>query len=196
VLKTLTTAKHALKPKHKHYDCLKANEFWTYVGRKKNQKWLVYACHIETGEIVAYAWEKRDLKTARRLRHWLEEHGVSYGRIAHDNWDSFVSAFAGVATSCGKRYTQRIEGNNCHLRHRIRRAHQAGRCGAKPRRGDSASPAQRGWSCGVRPSVCGFPRFCSKNTASPHHSSSRASAPFQTPRISSTETSTAFAPLQ
>ena len=46
---------------------------------------------------------------------WLEEHGVSYGRIAHDDWDSFVSAFAGVATSCGKRYTQGIEGNICGI---------------------------------------------------------------------------------
>ena len=91
------------------------DEFWAYGGRKKNRKWLIYACHRESGEIVAYAWGKRDLKTARRLRRRLDEHGVSYGRIAHDEWDSFVSAFTGVATSCGKRYTQGIEGSNCRL---------------------------------------------------------------------------------
>ena len=105
VLKTLADAKYALKPKRKRYDCLEVDE-WTYVGRKKNRKWLIYAYHRETGEIVAYVWGKRDLKTARRLRRRLEEYGVSYGRIAHDDWDSFISAFAGVATSCGKRYTQ------------------------------------------------------------------------------------------
>jgi len=71
-------------------------------------------------------WGKRDLKTARRLRKRLEEHGVSYDRIARDDWDSFISAFAGVATSCGKRYTQGIEGNNCRLRHRVRRAFRRG----------------------------------------------------------------------
>ena len=97
--------KHALKPKRKRCDCLDVDEFWTYVGRKKNRKWLIYAYHRETGEIVAL-WGKRDLKTARRLRRRLDEHGVSYDRIAHDDWDSFISAFAGVATSCGKRHTQ------------------------------------------------------------------------------------------
>ena len=84
MLKTLAAAKHALKPKRRHYDCLEANEFWTCAGRKKNQKWLIYACHRESGEIVAYVWGKCDLKTARRFRRWLDEHGVSYGRIAHD----------------------------------------------------------------------------------------------------------------
>jgi len=126
VLKTLAASKYALKPKRKRYDCLEVDEFWTYVGRKKNRKWLIYAYHRETGEIVAYVWGKRDLKTARRLRRRLEEYGVSYGRIAHDDWDSFISAFAGVATSCGKRYTQGIEGSNCRLRHRIRRAFRRG----------------------------------------------------------------------
>ena len=115
-LKTLTVSKYALKPKRKRCDCLEVDEFWTCVGRKKNRKWLIYAYHRETGEIVAYVWGKRDLKTARRLRKRLEEHGVSCDRIAHDEWDSFISAFAGVATSCGKRYTQGIEGSNCRLR--------------------------------------------------------------------------------
>ena len=126
MLKTLAASKYALKPKRKRYDCLEVDEFWTYVGRKKNWKWLIYAYHRETGEIVVYVWGKRDLKTARRLRRRLEEHGVSYGRIVRDDWDSFVSAFASVATSCGKRYTQGIEGSDCRLRHRIRRAFRRG----------------------------------------------------------------------
>jgi len=67
--------------------------------------------------IVAYVWGKRDLKTARQLRKRLEEHGVSHDRIAHDERDSFVFAFAGVTTSCGKRYTQGVEGSNCRLHH-------------------------------------------------------------------------------
>ena len=71
-------------------------------------------------------WGKCGLKTARRLRKRLEEHGVSCDRIARDEWDSFISAFAGVATSCAKRYTQGIEGSNCRLRRRIRRAFRRG----------------------------------------------------------------------
>jgi len=50
VLKTLTVAKYALKTKRKRYDCLEVDEFWTYVGRKKNRKWLIYAYYRETRE--------------------------------------------------------------------------------------------------------------------------------------------------
>jgi len=56
VLKTLTAAKYALKPKRKRCDCLEVDEFWTYAGRKKNRKWLIYAYHRETGEIKEEAW--------------------------------------------------------------------------------------------------------------------------------------------
>ena len=38
-----------LKPKQTHYDCLEVDEFWTYVGNKKNRKWLIYAYHRATG---------------------------------------------------------------------------------------------------------------------------------------------------
>ena len=44
-----------------HYESLEVDEFWTFVGNKKNKHWLIYAYHRETGEIVAYVWGKRDL---------------------------------------------------------------------------------------------------------------------------------------
>jgi len=122
VLKTLTSTKYRIKPKLGHYDCLEVDEFWTYVGFKKNRKWLIYAYHRKTGEIVAYAWGKRNLKMAKRLRKRLEELGVSYDRIACDEWGSFLSAFSGYELLIGKQHTQGIEGSNCRLRHRIRRA--------------------------------------------------------------------------
>jgi len=81
VLKTLTVAKYALKTKRKRYDCLEVDEFWTYVGRKKNRKCLIYAYYRETREIVAYVWGKCDLKTARRLRKRLELQQDSARRV-------------------------------------------------------------------------------------------------------------------
>jgi hypothetical protein len=54
VLKTLTSSKYSIQPWQNHYDCLEIDEFWTYVGKKKNKVWLIYAYHRETGEIVAY----------------------------------------------------------------------------------------------------------------------------------------------
>jgi hypothetical protein len=68
VLKVLKSAKYQIKPKQSHYDCLEIDEFWTYVGKKKNKVWLIYAYHRESGEIVAFVWGKRDLKTAQKLR--------------------------------------------------------------------------------------------------------------------------------
>ena len=126
VLKTLVSGKYTLEPRLKHYDRLEIDEFWTFVRSKKNRKWLVYACHRETGEIVAYAWGKRNLKTARRLKKRLGELGVSYDKIACDEWESFRSAFGDCALLIGKQHTQGIEGSNCRLRHRIRRAFRRG----------------------------------------------------------------------
>ena len=73
-------------------------------------------------KIVAYFWGKRDLKTAQKLRARLKQLKVSYGSISMDNWDSFITAFKPDNKQVGKQHTIGIEGNNCRLRHRLRRA--------------------------------------------------------------------------
>ena len=67
-LSVLVRSNHKIRPKQNHYDKLEVDEFWTYVGNKKNKVWLIYAYHRETGEIVAYVWGKRNAKTAKELR--------------------------------------------------------------------------------------------------------------------------------
>jgi IS1 family transposase len=51
------------------------------VGKKKNKVWLIYAYHRESGDIVAYVWEKRDIKTAKKLRERIKGLGISYDRV-------------------------------------------------------------------------------------------------------------------
>jgi IS1 family transposase len=63
----------------------------------------MYAYHRESGEIAAYGWGKRDLKTARKL--WL---GVTYDTIAIDDGEGFVTAFQEDNQLIGKKYT--VEG--------------------------------------------------------------------------------------
>ncbi|MBF7694337.1 IS1 family transposase, partial [Acinetobacter pollinis] len=105
-----------------HYETLEIDEFWTFVGNKQNKQWLIYAYHRETGEIVAYVWGKRDLATAKRLKARLKQLGISYTCIiSSDCWDSFVTTFKKCKQRVGKFFTVGIEGNNCRLRHRIRR---------------------------------------------------------------------------
>jgi IS1 family transposase len=131
VLTVLTSTNYQIKPARKHYDCLEIDEFWTYAGRKTNKLWLIYAYHRESGEIVAYVWGKRDLKTAKKLRGRLKRLGITYDGVAIDKWESFMTAFNEDRKLAGKEYTVGIEGNNCRLRHRIRRAFRKTCCFSK-----------------------------------------------------------------
>ena len=131
VLSVLANTDHVILPKKKYYDCLEVDEFWTYVGNKSNKVWLIYAYDRESGEIVSFVWGKRDLQTALELKKKLLDLGVTYGTIASDSWDSFITAFEGYNHLVGKRYTVGIEGNNCRIRHRIRRVFRKTCCFSK-----------------------------------------------------------------
>jgi IS1 family transposase/transposase-like protein len=131
VLSVLTNSKHVIVPQKDYYDELEVDEFWTFVGKKTNKVWLVYAYHRESGEIVGFVWGKRNLKTARKLRQKLKDLKVKYGTIFSDNWNSFITAFKGDNHLTGKKHTVGIEGNNCRLRHRIRRAFRKTCCFSK-----------------------------------------------------------------
>jgi IS1 family transposase len=123
---------YQIKPKQTHYDCLEIDEFWTYVGKKKNKVRLIHAYHRETGEIAAYVWGKRDLKTAKKLRKRIQGLGISYDKVVtDDDWDSFLSAFGEDKHDIGKEHTVGIEGNNCRIRHRIRRVFRRTCCFSK-----------------------------------------------------------------
>ena len=131
VLDVIAHSHLTITPKQDYYRRLQIDEFWTYVGHKKNKVWLVYAYDPDTGEIVAYVWGKRNLKTARELRTKLDELGVDFGYICCDNWDSFLTAFDFDFKKVGKRYTVDIEGNNNRLRQRLRRAFRKTCCFSK-----------------------------------------------------------------
>ena len=131
VLSTLVNSNHVLKPKQSHYDSLEVDEFWTYVGNKKNKKWLIYAYHRASGEIVALVWGKRNFKTAKMLRGKLATLGVSFDTVFSDSWNSFRGAFTADNHIIGKENTVGIEGNNCRLRHRVRRAFRKTCCFSK-----------------------------------------------------------------
>jgi len=130
-LSVLSKSEHVITPKQSYYPCLEVDEFWTYVGNKSNKVWLIYAYDRESGEIVCFVWGKRDLKTAMKLKNKLLALGVSYESIATDEWDSFITAFKEDNHLAGKEHTVGIEGNNCRLRHRIRRAFRKACCFSK-----------------------------------------------------------------
>jgi IS1 family transposase len=118
VLSVLVNSNRIITPKQQHYNNLEVDEFWTYVGKKKNKVWLIYAYHSATGEIVGYVWGKRNLKTVKKMRDKLISMGISYDTICTDNWDSFIAVFKDDNHVIGKDNTRGIEGNNCRLRHK------------------------------------------------------------------------------
>jgi IS1 family transposase len=83
---------------------------------------VVYVYCRESGEIVAFVWGNRDLKTARRVRRRVAEAGITCGCFATDLRGSFPAAFLRRTTRKSGKHTSGIEGNNCRLRHRERRA--------------------------------------------------------------------------
>ena len=131
VLSVLTKSKVILRPKQTHYNSIEIDEFWTYVGSKSKKVWLIYAYHRETGEIIAWVWGKRNLKTAKKLRKKLKKLSVTYDQVCTDDWKSFVKTFEKDNHVIGKKETIGIEGNNCRLRHRIRRAFRKTCCFSK-----------------------------------------------------------------
>ncbi|KAA6340174.1 hypothetical protein EZS27_011944 [termite gut metagenome] len=81
--------------------------------------------------MVVYVWGKRDLKITKRLREKLITLGVAFGGIRTDAWQSFITAVTEDNHLIGKSHTVGIEGNNCRLRNRIRRAFRKTCCFSK-----------------------------------------------------------------
>ena len=131
VLSVLAGSIYKIVPKQRHYDELEVDEFWTYVGKKQQKQWLIYAYHRATGEIVTYVWGNRNYQTAKKLREKLWTMGITYDKIYTDSWDSFLAVFKEDNHVVGKANTKGIEGNNCRLRHRIRRAFRKTCCFSK-----------------------------------------------------------------
>jgi IS1 family transposase/transposase-like protein len=131
VLSVPVSSKHTVKPRQSHYDNLEVDEFWTYVGEKANKVRLIYAYHRATGETVAFVWGKRNKKTAKKLRAELLSLGISFDTVYSDDRESFKAAFSTDNHITGKINTVGIEGNNCRLRHRIRRAFRRTCCFSK-----------------------------------------------------------------
>ena len=131
VLSVVKSLNYDIHPQQTHYETLEVDELWSYVKNKKNKKWIIYAYHRQTGEIVAWVHGKRDARTANKLRKKLRKLGVTYTTIATDDWSSFKTTFKNDNHLIGKKFTVGIEGNNCRIRHLMRRLFRKTCCFSK-----------------------------------------------------------------
>jgi insertion element IS1 protein InsB len=98
---------------------VEADEMWSFVGNKQNQRWLWHAIDHETGEVLAYVIGQHQDSVLLKLKALLEPFGVSH--FFTDGWGGYERHINAKKLSIGKENTQKIERKHLTLRTRIKR---------------------------------------------------------------------------
>ena len=95
------------------------DEFWSYVGNKKNRRWTWYAIDCKSGVLLAWQNGKRDNVTCEKLLKKMEHFPIrSYST---DNWESYASLLPTEKHFIGKANTWKIERKNLNFRTHLKR---------------------------------------------------------------------------
>jgi insertion element IS1 protein InsB len=100
-------------------DAAEVDEMWSFVGKKKEPRWLWHALDHRTGKVLAYVFGRRTDEVFVKLKTWLEPFGIT--RYYTDHWGAYERHLAPEVHSPGKRNTQQIERKHLTLRTRIKR---------------------------------------------------------------------------
>ncbi|MCP9267030.1 IS1 family transposase [Xenorhabdus sp. XENO-1] len=94
------------------------DEQWSFVGNKKNQRWLWYAWEPKKKRIVAHVFGDRSQKTLKKLLALLAPFKIKF--YCTDDY-AVYNCLPAEKHLRGKKFTQRIERTNLTLRTRIKR---------------------------------------------------------------------------
>ena len=92
---------------------------WSYVQRKKEQRWLWHAIDHRSGKVLAYVFGRRKDDVFLKLKALLEPFGIT--RYYTDYWGAYTRHLDAYEHQPGKRNTQTIERKHLTLRTRIKR---------------------------------------------------------------------------
>jgi len=95
------------------------DEMWSFVGSKKQPRWLWEALDHETGRVVAYAFGRREDRALLRLKALLAPLGIR--RFYTDGWGAYRRHLDPHRHVVGKRRAQQLERKHLTLRTRIKR---------------------------------------------------------------------------
>ena len=98
---------------------LQIDEQWSYVGSKKQQRWLFYAYEPRYKRIIVHVFGSRTKATLRSLLDKLSGFNVSF--FCTDGWEPYRDLLPQEKHIQGKRYTQNIERENLNLRQQLKR---------------------------------------------------------------------------
>ena len=95
------------------------DEQWSFVGNKRNQRWLWYAWEPRFKRIIAHAFGRRTDATLKKLLELLEPYSFEF--VCTDDWKSYKKHIPENQHLVGKFFTQRIERQNLNFRTRLKR---------------------------------------------------------------------------
>jgi insertion element IS1 protein InsB len=100
-------------------DEAEVDEMWSFVGKKKEPRWLWHAIDHGTGKVLAYVFGRRPNEVFLQLKALLEPFGIR--RFFTDQRGAYARHLAPETHVPGKRNTQQIERKHLTLRTRIKR---------------------------------------------------------------------------
>jgi insertion element IS1 protein InsB len=95
------------------------DEMWSYVGKKREPRWLWHAIDHRSGQVLAYVLGRRKDEVFLKLKALLEPFGIT--RYYTDYWGAYTRHLETEAHQPGKRNPQQIERKHLTLRTRIKR---------------------------------------------------------------------------
>jgi insertion element IS1 protein InsB len=96
-----------------------ADEMWSFVESKLQQRWLWHAIDHHSGEILAYILATHEDEAFVKLKDLLEPFGIT--QFYTDAWGAYERHLDPDEHIVGKRNTQKIERKHLTLRTRIKR---------------------------------------------------------------------------
>ena len=96
-----------------------ADEMWSFVESKAQQRWLWHAIDHQTGEVLAYVLASHKDEAFLQLKSLLEPFGIM--QFYTDGWGAYERHIEPSLHQVGKRNTQKIERKHLTLRTRIKR---------------------------------------------------------------------------
>ena len=106
-----------------------ADEFWSYVGNKANQRWTWYAMEKTSGVILAWQNGRRTDESCARLMEKLSDFPIRY--FYTDDWQSYKKYIPSERHIIGKDNTWKIERRNLNFRTHIKRLNRKTICFSK-----------------------------------------------------------------
>jgi insertion element IS1 protein InsB len=110
-------------------DEAEVDEMWSYVGNKKDQRWLWHTIDHHTGAMLAYVFGRRRDEVFVQLKQLLEPFGITH--YYTDYWGTYQHQLDPAVHCPGKYYTQKIERKHLALRTRIKRLARKTLCFSK-----------------------------------------------------------------